>query len=269
MGMLLQGYFCSQHAWRDHSRICASFGAGLRPTTSTSHEPLQYHRDILSRSRLCFHFSLIIFSGRNKSDPIPAPSLNWSEDFNSGKITAMFRSTFHNEVITPITDDVDPKNVIDLLHDHSFIITMSPIVTKHSEKAREGPKITYDIYEKVDLLPFGWWRHEIKFLCSFHDQHDGQVSELQAPMGVTSRATYTVRPTEQKDLQHDEEGSMSKWVLEESIESSCSMFLKLFVEMTMVNVRRQMHVSVIAKAREMGGGQEDAVQQWLHPKQAV
>ncbi|KAK3113223.1 hypothetical protein LTR53_009709 [Teratosphaeriaceae sp. CCFEE 6253] len=125
----------------------------------------------------------------------------------------MWRTTFTNEVMTPVPQDVSPETLIKLLHDHSFLITMSPIVTRHQEVDRElmSNKITYDVWEVLDLLPFGLWKHEIQFRCAFANKPDGVVSWIEAPMGFTSRAEYSV-------------GSGGAWegggdVLEEAIES--------------------------------------------------
>ena len=150
----------------------------------------------------------------------------------------MWRTTFQNEVIDPIPKDVDPRSLLDLLHDHAYLITMSPIVTRHQECDRElmSGKITYDVWENIDLLPFGLWKYELQFRCAFANKPDGVISWIEAPMGFRSKADYTVRPEGAW-----EGGGM---VLEEAIESSCNVMFKLFVEWTMVPVRRKMHAQM-------------------------
>jgi hypothetical protein len=163
----------------------------------------------------------------------------------------MLRTTFHNTVTTPLSDDVHPDTLINLLHDHSFLITMSPIVTRHNEIDREltSGKVKYDVWEHIALLPFGLWKYEIKFNCAFQDKSDGIVSWIEAPMGFTSKADYTVRSRKGEELEEGE-----GMVLQEAIESSCSMVFKLFVEWTMVPVRRKMHAQILAKAKELDRG---------------
>ncbi len=160
----------------------------------------------------------------------------------------MWRTTFTNEVLTPVPQDVSPETLIKLLHNHSFLITMSPIVTRHQESDRElmTGKITYDVWENI--VPYSLWNYEIKFRCAFANKPNGVTSWIEAPMGFHSKAEYTV-------------GAEGAWegggnVIEEAIESSCSVLFKPFVEWTMVGVRRKMHAQIIAKAREVARGVE-------------
>ncbi|KAK4545843.1 hypothetical protein LTR36_002407 [Oleoguttula mirabilis] len=175
----------------------------------------------------------------------------------------MFRTTFTNTVTTPIPPDVNPDIVIELLHNHRFLITMSPIVTRHSpatDGQEAGGKITYDVWEDIDLLPFGWWKHEIHFTAAFTDKLNGEISWVEAPLGFSSKADYTVRAARQEDydagVYADSDGGGGAMVLEEAIETSCSVVFKPFVEMTMVPVRQKMHAQVVERAWEIeyGGG---------------
>jgi len=180
----------------------------------------------------------------------------------------MFRTTFTNHVADPIPQDVHPDTVIKLLHNHDYLITMSPIVTHHEEldRDRETGKVSYEVYEKLDLLPFGLWKYEIRFTCAFQNKADGVVSYIQAPMGFNSKADYTIRTARHDDGEailnaYENIGSggtagTTAMVLDEAIESTCSVLFKVFVEMTMVPVRRKMHAQVIAKAQEMDRGVE-------------
>lgn len=148
--------------------------------------------------------------------------------------------------MTPVPQDIDAKAIIDAFHDHDFIITMQPIVTRHSVRDRDPStgKLTYDVWEAISLLPFGLWKEELQFTVSFTDKKDGTVSEIEAPMGFTSEATYTVKPGTQWD------GEGGGWVIEEEIESQCNVVFKWFVEGTMVPVRRKMHEQILDHVRE-------------------
>ena len=158
----------------------------------------------------------------------------------------MFRTTFDTAVTTPIPADVDAKALIDSLHDHGFIITMQPIVTRYEIRDRDpvSGKLTYDVWENINLLPFGLWKYELQFTTSFTDKRDGTVSWVEAPMGFNSEADYTVKPGENWD------GEGGGWVLEELIETSCPTLMKWFVEGTMVPVRQKMHQQIIDNVRE-------------------
>lgn len=159
----------------------------------------------------------------------------------------MLRTAFQNTITTPIPADVKPDVVISKLHNHDFLITMSPIVTRHDVKDTDASgKITYNVWEKIDLLPFGLWKHKIQFTCSFKDTDDGVVSWIEAPLGLVSEAHYSVKPG----------GDAGGKVLEEQVETSVNVIFKLFVQGTLVSVRKEMHQKIIDRAREdsVGGG---------------
>lgn len=159
----------------------------------------------------------------------------------------MLRTTFQNTITTPIPSDVTPDIVISKLHNHDFLITMSPIVTRHDIKDTDASgKITYNVWENIDLLPFGLWKHEIQFTCSFQNKGDGVISWIEAPLGLVSEANYSVR----------EDANGGGMVLEEQVETSVNVIFKLFVQGTLVSVRKEMHQKIIDRAREdsVGGG---------------
>lgn len=157
-----------------------------------------------------------------------------------------FKSTFNTLVTTPIPPDVDAKAIISALHDHGFIITMQPIVTRYEVQDRDPTtgKIIYDVWENINLLPFGLWKHELQFQVAFNDKSNGTVSWIEAPMGFSSEATYTVKP----GIAWDGEGG--GWALEESVDTTCPIIFKWFVESTMVPVRQKMHEQIIDGVRE-------------------
>lgn len=157
-----------------------------------------------------------------------------------------WRTSFHTSVVTPIPADLDAKAIIAAFHDHTFIITMQPIVTRHCMRDQDPGtgKQTYDVWESIALLPFGLWKKELQFTVAFTDKKDGTVSDIEAPMGFTSEATYTVKPGAEWD------GEGGGWVVEEEIESHCNVVFKWFVEGTMVPVRRKMHLQILEHVRE-------------------
>jgi hypothetical protein len=157
-----------------------------------------------------------------------------------------WRTSFHTEVDTPVPQDIDAKALIKAFHDHGFIITMQPIVTRFEERDRDPAtgKLTYDVWEAITIIPFGLLKKEIQFTCAFTDKKDGTVSYIEAPMGFTSEATYTVKPGQ------DWDGEGGGWIIHESIESECNVLLKWFIEGTMVPVRRKMHEQILDHVRE-------------------
>lgn len=164
---------------------------------------------------------------------------------NSGTM-GFLTTTFDTIVTTPIPDDVDAQAVIAVFHDHGFIITMQPIVTRHELRDRDpatGEQI-YDVWENIDLLPFGLWKHEIQFTAAFKDKTEGTISTVHAPLGFVSKANYTIKPGTQFN------GEGTGWVLEEQIETTCPTVFKWFIESTMVPVRQKMHEQIIDNVRK-------------------
>lgn len=161
----------------------------------------------------------------------------------------MFRTTFHNSVTTPLPADIDPISVVSLLHDHSFLITLQPIVTGHEFKERDPETgwMVYHVHEVVSILPFGLWQQATSFQCSFRDKQEGVATFIQAHLGINSEADYTLRVSE-----HEGEGT--GWVLDEQIESSCNFLLKWIVQSNMMPARKKMHEQVIEKIRERQNG---------------
>lgn len=154
------------------------------------------------------------------------------------------RTTFHNNVTTPIPNNVDHQTIVVLLHDHDLVIHLSPIVTKFKERDRDGDKVNFDVWENVDLLPFGLWKHEIQFTASFQDKVDGVISWLEAPLGLTSQSTYTVHPKSVPGSDGEPDGGTEGgWVLEEAIESSCSVFLRPLIEPQLLSARNHMYAN--------------------------
>lgn len=157
------------------------------------------------------------------------------------------RTAWHNDISTPVSADRNREAILNLLHDHGSLITMSPIVTRYEEAERDGDKIKYAVWEHVDFLPFGLWRKEIKFFCSFENKDDGVVSWIEAPLGLMSKADYSLRtPPNPADVE-----SGGEWELDETIHSSCNFFLRAFVESTMLATRKKMHERILEKARAM------------------
>ena len=169
----------------------------------------------------------------------------------------VLRTTFHNTVTTPIPADVKAEELIRLLHNHSFLITMSPVVTRHSVREEDnhdsnnhtttGKKVSYDVWENLNFLPFGLSAYELQFMAAFTDKADGVISYLEAPMGFVSEANYTVKKGASV------EGNGDGCVLEEVIESACSVLFRPFVEATMIPVRKKMHQRLIEEARSGKG----------------
>lgn len=172
----------------------------------------------------------------------------------------MWRTTFTNTIATPLPPDLKPATLVHLLHDHRFLISTSPLVTRiePTSPPYAAGKTTYEIWENIDVLPFGLWKKQISFTADFEDTADGLLSWVHAPMNLENHATYTVRnAASAADGQPESaEGEAGGMVLEEVVKTSCNVVFKWFVEMTFVPVHRKTHEAMIAKALELDRGVE-------------
>ncbi|KAF2724772.1 hypothetical protein K431DRAFT_281723 [Polychaeton citri CBS 116435] len=186
---------------------------------------------------------------------------------HKSKDPAMFRANWTDIITDPIPPNIKPQAVTDFLHDHVGLINLSPIVTRHQRKEASSPEEgeAYDVWENIDLLPLGLWKHEIHFSVSFADTPDGVVSFIDAPLGLQSKATYMVRrsnPDGPADVSAPQSPQAAErgpdreamwdggWVLEERVESSVSVFFKLMVEGQLVPTRKTMHQRLLKKVEE-------------------
>lgn len=159
----------------------------------------------------------------------------------------MSSTTWHNHLATPIPGDVDPAAVIQILHDHDFILSLNQIVTHHEKIRQEGDKHVYNVTESIPIIP-PIWKRSVNFQATFENQKDGVWTWVQAPMGVTMSAKYSVKLVERGEGVGDV--GEAGWLLNEEIEASCSVLLKAFVEKTMLNSHRNMQKRFIERARE-------------------
>ncbi len=160
----------------------------------------------------------------------------------------VFDTEWQNTVTTPIPPEVDPQAVIEVLHDHALLISLQPLTSRHevAEKHPETGWIAYHVFETINLWLL---KHEIKFKVSFNNTKDGLKSFVEASGGVVSEANYTVRSDEPSHGGVGD-GKVLPWVMQEKIETSCSIFLKPVVASNMITARTKMHEKIMEEAKE-------------------
>lgn len=102
---------------------------------------------------------------------------------------------------TPIPPSVPRQLAIDILHSHSEIITLSPLVLEHhpvkaprSAPADEFYSTWYEITERVQYVP-GMGKigsGKISFKGCFHDEAWGLTTHVYAPLGIDLRNRYRI-----------------------------------------------------------------------------
>ncbi|KAL4746796.1 hypothetical protein BDW72DRAFT_28312 [Aspergillus terricola var. indicus] len=113
----------------------------------------------------------------------------------------MLRKKEAYTTITPIPPSVPRQLAIDILHSHSEIITLSPLVLSHhpvkaprNAPAEEYYLTWYEITERVQYVP-GMGRlgsGKISFKGCFHDEAWGLVTHVYAPLGIDLRHRYRI-----------------------------------------------------------------------------
>ncbi|KAH7189631.1 uncharacterized protein B0J16DRAFT_118204 [Fusarium flagelliforme] len=119
-------------------------------------------------------------------------------------------------IITPIPGFIPRQLAIDLLHSHSEIITLNPLVLSHkpipaprNAAADEYYSTWYEITERIQYLP-GLGKMgsgKLTFNGCFHDMPWGMQSHIYIPLGIDMRNKYRImgnqpgiEPPEQPEL---------------------------------------------------------------------
>ncbi|KAF5018976.1 hypothetical protein F66182_9029 [Fusarium sp. NRRL 66182] len=119
-------------------------------------------------------------------------------------------------IITPIPGFIPRQLAIDLLHSHSEIITLNPLVLTHKPipaprhaAADEYYSTWYEITERIQYIPgFGkMGSGKLTFNGCFHDMPWGMQSHIYIPLGIDMRNKYRImgnqpgiEPPEQPEL---------------------------------------------------------------------
>lgn len=142
--------------------------------------------------------------------------------------------------VTPIPANVPRQLVHDFLHDHSGLISLSPIVKEHHVLPSAPPHAApdeyyctwYSITDKISYLP--GISGSVTYSVWFHDLPDGCQTRCYAPMGVNIKSRWTVggnEPGEERKAQElgikaPEEGL---W-LREDVDLKCGLGFTTFVK---------------------------------------
>lgn len=174
-------------------------------------------------------------------------------------------------VITPIPGFIPRQLAIDILHSHSEVITLNPLVLEHKPIAAPQNAETdeyystwYEITERVTFVPgIGKMGASIiKFNGCFHDMPWGLQTHIYAPMNVDLRNTYRIagnqpgfEPPEVPEIGLKALGAPSDGLyLREDIEIKCNVTVISFVKSQMKKAGREMVQRIIKKAELLDAG---------------
>ncbi|KAJ5306588.1 hypothetical protein PENANT_c031G05951 [Penicillium antarcticum] len=148
--------------------------------------------------------------------------------------------------ITPIPSNVPRQLALDILHSHSEIITLNPLVLSHRPIKAPRDAVSdeyystwYEITERVQYLP-GLGKMgsgKISFKGCFHDETWGLKTHTYAPMSIDLQSKWRIagnQPDEPPDLEGREPRSAGApangLYLREDVEISCNLTLMSFVK---------------------------------------
>lgn len=186
-------------------------------------------------------------------------------------MSAMFRKKEVFTVITPIPGFIPRQLAIDILHSHSEVITLNPLVLGHKPisaprdaQADEFYSTWYEISERIQYIP-GMGRMgsgTIKFNGCFHDMPWGLQTHIYAPMNVNLRNKYRIagnqpgfEQPEQPEIGLKALGAPADGLyLREDIEIKCNVAVIGFVKSQCQKAGKEMVARIIKKAELLDAG---------------
>ncbi|KAG6003614.1 hypothetical protein E4U21_001859 [Claviceps maximensis] len=184
-------------------------------------------------------------------------------------------------VITPIPGFIPRQLALDILHSHSEVITLNPLVLDHKPIPAPRNAISdefystwYEITEKIQFVPGvgGMGAGKITFTACFHDMPWGLQTHIYAPFHVDLRYRYQVAgnqpgiedplPPEQREIGLESLGAPQDGLyLREDIEYKCNMAMAGFVKSQAKAANKQMVERIVKKAELLDAGILQAMMQ--------
>ncbi|KAJ2965924.1 hypothetical protein NQ176_g10387 [Zarea fungicola] len=183
----------------------------------------------------------------------------------------MLRKKETYTIITPIPSFIPRQLALDILHSHSEVITLNPLVLSHkpiaaprNASADEYYSTWYEITERVKVIPgigkFG--SGQISFNGCFHDMPWGLQTHIYAPMSIDLRNKYRiggnqpgVEPPEQRELGMESLGIPTTGLyLRQEAEIKCNIAMMSFVKSELKKACQDMVDRIIKKAELLDSG---------------
>ncbi|POR33153.1 Uncharacterized protein TPAR_06677 [Tolypocladium paradoxum] len=174
-------------------------------------------------------------------------------------------------VVTPIPGFIPRQLALDILHSHSEVITLNPLVLEHrpipaprTAAADEFYSTWYEIVERIQYVP-GMGRAgsgRITFNGCFHDMPWGLQTHIYAPMNIDLRNRYCIagnqpgiEPPEHREIGLEALGTPADGLyLREDIEIKCNIAMVSFVKNQLKAASKEMVQRIIKKAELLDAG---------------
>lgn len=169
--------------------------------------------------------------------------------------------------ITPLPSFIPRQLALDILHSHSEIITLNPLVLNHKaiSAPRDAPaeeyySTWYEISERIQVVP-GTGRlggSKISFRGCFHDVPWGVQTHIYAPLGIDLRHNYRVagsQPGEPPEFRELGVNAPTTGIyLREDIEIRCNFAMVSFVRSQLKAASKVLVDRLIKKAELLDQG---------------
>lgn len=183
----------------------------------------------------------------------------------------MLRKKEAYTVVTPIPGFIPRQLALDILHSHSEVITLNPLVLEHhpisaprNAAADEYYSTWYEIIERIQYLPGAGklGSGKITFNGCFHDMPWGLQTHIYAPMNIDLRNRYRIggnqpgiEPPEIREIGIEKLGAPKDGLyLREDIEIKCNIAMVSFVKAQLKAASKEMVGRIIKKAELLDAG---------------
>ncbi|KAF4984083.1 hypothetical protein FDECE_17160 [Fusarium decemcellulare] len=174
-------------------------------------------------------------------------------------------------IITPIPGFIPRQLALDILHSHSEVITLNPLVIGHkpisaprNAAADEFYSTWYEITERIQYIP-GMGKigsGKLTFNGCFHNMPWGLQTHIYIPLGVDMRNRYRVQgnqpgiePPEQPELGLEELGAPKEGLyLRTDVELKCNITMMGFVKSESRKASVEMVNRMVKKAELLDAG---------------
>ncbi|CZT22277.1 uncharacterized protein RCC_08146 [Ramularia collo-cygni] len=155
--------------------------------------------------------------------------------------------------ITPLPREISRETAVSMLHDHSAMIELNPLVLRHeicdsppSATPDEAEHMTwYTITDKINYLPGGLYSSEVSYKAGFYDLPVGLQTHVFAPAGVDIKSKWSVcgnapgEPREPPELGVN--APRDGLYIKEELDLRCNMFMTGFIKS---NIKKSHGVAV-------------------------
>lgn len=167
--------------------------------------------------------------------------------------------------ITPLPATVTREIAIDMLHSHTEMIELNPLVERYlpTKPPKDAPPdefhcIWYKLTDRIEYLPGGVVSGNVSYNACFHDLPWGLQTHVYAPLGLDIKNRWSVggnMPGEPREVQELGLGLPHDGLyLREDVDMRCSVFATRFVRKTL----KKAHAVLVARLLKKGEIIEDA-----------